>query len=943
MTSLRRSAVAAAILVSVIILAAGCTGAEPAAPAAAPAKFVAVQNGRFTLDGQPHTFAGVNFWQAMNLGVEGNRAQLLAELDRLQALGVSNVRVMAASEGPNGEPQRMTPALMPAPGQYDPAVLDGLDFLLAELGRRDMRAVLVLNNFWQWSGGMAQYVAWDEGSAIPYPGDWEQFQAYAARFYDCADCQRWYRQHIETLIGRTNPYTGLPYRDDPTIFAWELANEPRRYPQRWIDDTAAFIKALDPNHLVTTGTEGALPWQEQDFRAAHDGPDIDYATVHIWPQNWGWYDPKQPASYESAEAEALAYLRQHAAAAAGLGKPLVLEEFGLARDWEPLRDILDPASPTTYRDRFLAAMLAEVRASAATGGPLAGSNVWAWSGAARPGDPWVGDPPHEQPGWYSIYDRDASTLAALAAHAAALAAPAPASSSPEAMKAPPMNPIIPLPVSIDETGAAFTLTGDTAIAVDPDNDELAAIGAYLAGWLGAATVGFDTPQTATQPTLIQPANTNVLPAGSISLTLAGADATLGDEGYQLTVTPDGVVIAANRPAGVFYGVQTLRQLLPPALESGAGKVGNFRKVANLGDLTIPTLVIRDAPRFAWRGMMLDLARHFPAGGVDDVKRVIDLMAAYKLNRLHLHLTDDQGWRLMIESWPRLAEVGGSTAVGGDPGGYFTQEQYAELVAYAASRYIDIVPEIDLPGHTNAALAAYPELNCDGVAPDLYTGIEVGFSSLCIDQETTYQFVDDVIREVAALTPGPFIHVGGDEAHSTPDADYAAFMTRVQELVRSHGKQMLAWEEAARIELAPGSAVQHWHNEMAARAAAQGAQVIMSPAAHAYLDMKYDDSTALGLNWAGNISVEKAYNWDPATVQPGIPQAAVLGVEAPLWTETVRTMDDLEFLVFPRLLGHAEIGWSPAAGRSWDEYRQRLADHAARLEALGVNIYREWID
>jgi hexosaminidase len=495
-----------------------------------------------------------------------------------------------------------------------------------------------------------------------------------------------------------------------------------------------------------------------------------------------------------------------------------------------------------------------------------------------------------------------------------------------------MNPIIPLPASIVETGAAFTLTDNMAIAVDPGSDELAAIGAYLAGWLGAA-FGHEVPVVASAAP----------PAGAIALTLAGADPALGEEGYQLTVTPGGVAIAAQRPSGLFYGVQTLRQLLPAELESGVRQVGNLPQVANLSNWTIPTLEIRDVPRYAWRGMMLDVARHFAPGGVDDVKRVVDLLALYKLNRLHLHLTDDQGWRLMIESWPRLAEYGGSTAVDGDPGGYFTQAEYAELVAYAASRYVDIVPEIDLPGHTNAALAAYPELNCDGVAPDLYTGIEVGFSSLCIDKEITYQFVDDVVRELAALTPGPFIHVGGDEAHSTPDADYTAFMTRVQEIVRSHGKQMLAWEEAARIDLAPGSAVQHWHSDMAARAAKQGAQVIMSPAAHAYLDMKYDDSTALGLNWAGNISVEKAYAWDPTTMQPGIPEEAILGVEAPLWAETVRTMDDLEYLVFPRLLGIAEIGWSPAAGRSWDEYRQRLAGHAARLEALGVNFYRGWMN
>lgn len=494
-----------------------------------------------------------------------------------------------------------------------------------------------------------------------------------------------------------------------------------------------------------------------------------------------------------------------------------------------------------------------------------------------------------------------------------------------------MNPIIPLPVSIEQTGDTFTLTGDTPIVADAGDNELAAIGAYLAEWLGAVT-GTAVPVLASD---------DAAPAGAIRLILADADPTLDDEGYELAVMPDGVTITAHGPAGVFYGVQTLRQLLPAEMEGGAGKVGNLRQVANLGERAIPAVVIRDSPRFAWRGMMLDVARRFFAP--DDVKRLIDLMALYKLNRLHLHLTDDQGWRLMIEAWPRLAEVGGSTAVDGGPGGYYTQAEYADIVAYAASHYIDVVPEIDLPGHTNAALAAYPELNCDGVAPDLYTGIEVGFSSLCIDQEITYQFVDDVLREVAALTSGPVMHVGGDEAHSTPDADYVRFMARVQEIVQAHGKRMLAWEEAARIDLAPGSTVQHWHSDVAARAAEQGAQVIMSPSAHTYLDMKYDDSTALGLNWAGNISVEKAYSWDPATAQPGVPEKAILGVEAPLWSETVRTMEDLEFLVFPRLLGHAEIGWSPAAGRSWDEYRQRLAGHAARLEALGVTFYRGWLD
>ncbi len=399
------------------------TGSLPAETPTA-GEFVTVSDGQFMLAGHPHYFVGVNFWQGMNLGVDGpggDRARLVAELDHLQRLGVTNLRIMASSEGPDKEPYRMTPALMTAPGEYNPSVLDGLDYLMAQIGQRGMRAVMVLTNYWQWSGGMAQYVSWQEGTAIPYPGDWDVFMAYAARFYDCAACQTWYRRHIAMIISRINPYTGLAYGEDPAIFAWELANEPRRYPPAWIDETAAFIKSLDPHHLVTTGSEGSPPWESQDFRATHDGPDIDYATIHIWPQNWGWYDPLNPATYATAEVNARRYFQTHAAAAAALGKPLVLEEFGLARDWEPLHDIYNPASPTTCRDRFYTAMFEEVYHSASTGGPAAGANLWAWSALARPGDDWVGDPPHETPGWYSVYDTDVSTLAIIAAYAEAMA------------------------------------------------------------------------------------------------------------------------------------------------------------------------------------------------------------------------------------------------------------------------------------------------------------------------------------------------------------------------------------------------------------------------------------------------------------------------------------------------------------------------------------------
>jgi mannan endo-1,4-beta-mannosidase len=384
-------------------------------------EFVRVRDGKFMLAGRPYYFVGVNFWQGMNLAVDGpggDRAQLIKELDHLQQLGVTNLRIMAASEGPNTEPYRITPALMTFPGVYDETVFDGLDYLLAQMAKRDMRAVMVLNNFWQWSGGMAQYVSWREGTLIQYPGDWNVFMAYSAKFYHCAECQAWYRNHIATVVRRVNTYTGRAYRDDPTIFAWELANEPRRYPAEWIDETAAYIKSLDPHHLVTTGSEGAPPGEEQDFRETHNGPDIDYATIHIWPENWGWYDPTRPSTYAVAEANARNYFLQHAADATALGKPLVLEEFGLARDWEPLHDVYDPDSSTTYRDRFYRAMFKEVYTSMSTGGPVAGANLWAWSGQARPGDRWVGDPPHEAPGWYSVYDVDASTLATIAEHVA---------------------------------------------------------------------------------------------------------------------------------------------------------------------------------------------------------------------------------------------------------------------------------------------------------------------------------------------------------------------------------------------------------------------------------------------------------------------------------------------------------------------------------------------
>jgi hexosaminidase len=337
----------------------------------------------------------------------------------------------------------------------------------------------------------------------------------------------------------------------------------------------------------------------------------------------------------------------------------------------------------------------------------------------------------------------------------------------------------------------------------------------------------------------------------------------------------------------------------------------------------------DTPRYEWRGVMLDVARHF--FGVDDVKRFIDVIARYGLNRLHLHLTDDQGWRIEIESWPRLAEVGGATAVGGGPGGWYTQAEYTQLVAFAAERAVVVVPEIDLPGHVNAALVAYPELAPAGYSPTPYTGTDVGFSSLDVTNDRIYEFVEDVVREVAALTPGPFFHIGGDEAAATAPADYVDFVERIAAIVQHHGKRMVGWEEVARAKLLSGTIVQHWKDPvLAARAADQGASIVMSPASRAYLDLKYDESTELGTTWAGCVGVRDAYDWDPGDA---------LGVEAAVWSETLETFADVEFMAFPRLLALAEVAWSPAEQRDWQDFRMRLAEHEPQLAALGVNFFR----
>ena len=334
--------------------------------------------------------------------------------------------------------------MMTAPGEYDERLLQGLDYLLVEMGKRDMKAVLYLNNFWQWSGGMSQYVAWATGEPLSDPddsGDWNGFMQHSARFYALPKAQAVYRDAIRTVIGRTNGISGIAYVDDPTVMSWQLANEPRPGSQdggraniaaydRWIDETAAYIRGLAPRQLVSTGSEGAMgSIGDLDlFLQAHKTPNVDYLTFHLWPSNWSWIDHKDPAArLESGLKTSLEYIDRHIDAAGKLGKPIVLSEFGLNRDGGSF----DPTSGTVARDKFYRAIYARLLQRMQAGDAIAGSNFWAWGGRGRTtnpdfmwkaGDPFTGDPPQEAQGLFSLFDSDASTLQVVSEHAAAVQA-----------------------------------------------------------------------------------------------------------------------------------------------------------------------------------------------------------------------------------------------------------------------------------------------------------------------------------------------------------------------------------------------------------------------------------------------------------------------------------------------------------------------------------------
>ena len=492
--------------------------------------------------------------------------------------------------------------------------------------------------------------------------------------------------------------------------------------------------------------------------------------------------------------------------------------------------------------------------------------------------------------------------------------------------------IIPLPVAAAPSSDYFVLANTKQILISASQPKLVAVANQLTKSISSLVEQSIEINVISEQKLL---DLNLSQAdravNQISLfvdnTLAG-----GPEAYNIVIEKQLLSVVGGSDAGVFRGIQTLKQLFPLASE---------HKLAAL-----KTGVIKDYPRFEHRGFMLDVARHFYT--VDEVKQVIDYLAAYKYNVFHFHLTDDQGWRIEIPSWPKLTEVGSNSAVGKESceNCFYSLDEYQEIVQYADQRFITLIPEIDVPGHVKAALAAYPEeLYCDGDKPDWpYTGIKVRISSLCFSNPKIYDFFEDVVSEVAKRTTGQYIHVGGDETPKwVKHQDYADFMLKASDIIKKHGKTMMGWtNDLGSVAGLPTDVVgQDWSTkkhccENTLNMAKNSNKIVMSPANKAYLDLKYDKDAPIGLHWAGYNSIENSYNWDPELMIEGLNAKNIIGVEAALWGETIKSMSDAQYMIFPRLLSLSEVAWSPQKQRSWSGFSKRLAQQLDTFEQQGIN-------
>jgi len=501
----------------------------------------------------------------------------------------------------------------------------------------------------------------------------------------------------------------------------------------------------------------------------------------------------------------------------------------------------------------------------------------------------------------------------------------------------PVVDVIPYPAEVERTGDSLTFAGAPVIVtVNPADARLEVLAQDAVEMLGESA-GVQASMAISAPAS----------GGAIVLALDSAFPDTSREAYALVSDGGGVRITARGHAGLFYGVQTLRQLLRAAPPDG---------------WTVPAVRIADRPRFAWRGLHLDVARHFFPVAV--VERYIDLMARYKLNAFHWHLTDDQGWRIAIKRYPRLTSVGGfrketMVAKNFDPyvgdgvpyGGFYTQDQIREVVRYAAERYVTVVPEIEMPGHALAALAAYPELACTKGPFEVGTHWGVFEDVLC-PKERTFTFLANVLTEVMALFPGRYIHVGGDEVPQTrwhqsalaqavmrrerlanEDELQSYFMRRIEKFLAAHGRRLVGWDEILQGGLPPEATVMSWRGTVGGIAAARaGHDVVMTPGEYLYFDHYQGDSTTEPLAWGGFVPLEKVYQYEPVPDSLTPEQARhVIGLQGNMWTEYVPDARELDYMVYPRALALAEVAWSPKDERDWTSFQARLP---AALTALG---------
>ncbi|MBI1226547.1 MAG: family 20 glycosylhydrolase [Bacteroidetes bacterium] len=510
--------------------------------------------------------------------------------------------------------------------------------------------------------------------------------------------------------------------------------------------------------------------------------------------------------------------------------------------------------------------------------------------------------------------------------------------------------IIPQPISLVEMQGEFKVTGDTKILLASTDEGLKTAAAHLASILIKAT-----------GTTIAPAEGD---EGKDAFIFEIDPKITNDEGYSLIVTPYEVTIKAKTGAGAFYAVQTLRQLMPTDAENGP-----------MPSLSIPCVEITDSPRYAYRGMHLDVGRHF--FGVNDVKKYIDLMALHKMNRFHWHLTEDQGWRIEIKKYPKLQSVAAcrketlvghyndnpQTYDGKQYCGFYTQDEAREIVKYAAERFITVIPEIEMPGHALAAIAAYPELGCSGQPAEV--GMRWGvYDNVFCPKEVTFQFLEDVLTEVMDIFPSEYIHIGGDECpktaweHSKYCSDLIAeqklkdehelqsyFIQRMEKFLNSKGRSIIGWDEILEGGLAPNATVMSWRGTDGGIAAAkQGHDVIMTPTDFCYFDYYQSQDPGEPLAIGGYLPLDKVYSYNPDPTDLTLEQHQhILGVQCNLWTEYITDMAKLEYMAYPRACALAEIAWSPQATRNYDDFVDRLTYHLKRLEAMGVNAAKKIYD